>query len=80
MSSDVEEKIMAAGFFAVIGMFMLLGLPALMAYWATAIGPVAAITIACSSIGASILIFALATVIDRLDQVVAALKSSKTEA
>ena len=71
---------MAAGFFALIGMVMLLGVPALMAYWAAAIGPLAAITIASSSIGMSALIFAIAVVIERLDQVVAAIKASKPEA
>ena len=71
---------MAAGFFALIGMFMLLVLPVLTAYWSMTIGLAAAISIASGSIGISVLIFALAFIIERLDMVVAAIKATKTEA
>ena len=71
---------MAAGFFTLVGMFMLLVVPVVAVYWSMTIGMAAAFSIASGSIGMSMLIFALAFIIDRLDQVVVAVKASKIEA
>ena len=63
---------MTAAFFSLLGLFLLIGVPVLSLYWSMTIGMSGVYILSGSSIGMSVLVFALAVIIDRLDRLVVA--------